>query len=112
MDDEKKDNLIWDLLSDKGLREGEGTQRLAHAMAAPLRRNVTGQTQKDFVYVQPEDGWREKSYANGLRRMANDPGVNPNTAAVYNDMAKAWDEYANLPKWKRWLYSFIKRHFA
>lgn len=112
MDNEKKDQLISDYLSDKGLREGEGVQRLAHAMVAPLRKNISGKTQDEFVYIKPEDGWKERAYAKGLRDMAQQPGVSPGIAAIYNDMAKSWDEYAKVSKWKRVIIEWFTKHFG
>jgi hypothetical protein len=111
-DDDKKDKWISDMLSDKGLREGEGKQRLAWAMCAPLRHNISGQAQEEFVYKKPEDGWRELAQANYLRRMANDPGVSPSMADMYERMAKSWDEYAKVPKWKRVLIEWFSKHFG
>ena len=40
MNDDEKDKLIFDLLSNKNLREGEACQKIAHAMASPIRGEV------------------------------------------------------------------------
>lgn len=110
MDDDKKCQLIADMLADKGLQEGEGIQRLAHAMIAPIRENL-GKQKSTFVYKKPEPGWRERSYANGLRRMANERGGSP----LLERMASAWDAYAEeiekMPAWKRKLIRFLERLF-
>lgn len=106
---DEKCQLIANLMTDKGLREGEGVQRLAHAMAAPIRDNINGEAQKNFVYKKPEPGWEERAYANGLRRMATEPGVTPGIADMYNRMADSWDAYADLPRWKKWLNKMANR---
>jgi hypothetical protein len=111
MNDDEKCQLIADLLADKGLREGEGVQRLAYAMTQPIRKNISGQTQKEFVYVKPKSGDKDRAYAYGLRHMAEQPGVSPGTASMYNRIADSWDEYANLPKWQRVLMNFLNKHF-
>jgi hypothetical protein len=108
----EKCKLILDYLSDKGLREGEGVQRLAHAMVSSIRNNITGKSQKTFIYVAPENGWKERAYANGLRRMANKPGVHPSIAGFYNNMAKTWDEAAKIPKWKKVIIEFVVKLFG
>jgi hypothetical protein len=107
-DDDKKDKLIFDLLSDKGLREGEGVQRLAHAMTAPLRANL-GSQQNSFVYKKPEPGWSERAQANGYRELARTQGGNP----LIERIADSWDRHAeykeNLAKTPRIIQWFIKR---
>jgi hypothetical protein len=107
LSDDDKCQLIADLLADKGLREGEGSQLLVHAMLAPLK-NRHGYSQ-EFVYVKPKSGDKERSYANGLRRMATEPGVTPGIADMYNRMADSWDAYADLPRWKKWLNKMANR---
>ncbi len=109
LSDDDKCKLIADLLADKGLREGEGSQRLAYAMASSIRKNIDGTAQKEFVYRKPEPGWKERAQANYYRSMATEPGVSPNMAGFYNRIADSWEAYADLPKWKRWLNKMVNR---
>jgi hypothetical protein len=112
MNDDKKCKLISDMMLDKGLREGEGVQRLARAMTSSLHNNISGKTQKEFVYVKPVNGWREQAYANYLREMVNQPGVYSSTAKFYENIAKTWDEAAKLPKWKKVVIDFVIKLFG
>lgn len=107
-DKEKRCQLIVDLLADKGLRKGEGAQRLAHAMVNGIRDN-TGLKKTDFVYKKPNPGWSEQAYANGLRYMAKEHGGD----SLLERMADSWDQAAEekrkMPAWKRIIFNFLER---
>jgi hypothetical protein len=76
----------------------EGRQRLAHAMAG---------SKEPFVYKPRSEEEQMQSYANGLRWLASQQ--TPDAAALMNRMADGWEEYAKLPRWKRWLFSIFGR---
>lgn len=103
MNDDDKCKLIENLLADKGLREGEGAQRLAHAMITPVGEKG------EFVYEKPEPGWSEQAYANGLRDMAEERGGD----SLLEHMADSWDQAAEekrkMPVWKRKFLNFLER---
>lgn len=109
MTNDDKYNLIADMLADKGLREGEGVQRLAYAMTSPIRKNInyTDIARNDFVYKKPEPGWREQSYANGLRYIAKEQGGNQFIEQIADTWDRAAERKKKFPKWYITFNSFL-----
>lgn len=93
-----KDKIIVQLISND-----EGRQRLAHSMVG---------SNEPFVYVPSSEGFFEHANANYLRSLAKQNATSPAIARLLENMAKEWEEYAKVPRWKKILIEVVIKIFG